>query len=238
MLTIIATCACAGMIVGIINVTGLGMQLSSILVELSGGQLLPLLLLTMLASLVLGMGLPVTACYIILAVLAAPALTQNGVLPIAAHLFVFYFGIVSGLTPPVALTAYVTTGIAQTPVFRTGFASFLLGLVAFLIPYVWVYQPALLFEGPLGQTLLVFVLFAVSIIALAAGLQGYLFKPTNILERILLVAAAVLTIVPETYTTILGLVLLAAVVDIHYLRTRQLKLATVTGGKDVGRKGL
>lgn len=175
------------------------------MVELAGGRLLPLLLMTMVASLILGMGLPVTACYIILAVLAAPALINNGVLPIGAHLFVLYFGIVSGLTPPVALTAYVAAGIAKTPVFRTGFYSFALALVAFLIPYVWVYQPAMIMQGPLWQTVTVVTTTVISIIGLAAGVMGYMFIPATIPERILLITGAIAAIIPETISTVIGI---------------------------------
>jgi TRAP transporter 4TM/12TM fusion protein len=221
MLTIISTCACAGMIVGIINITGLGMQLSSIMVDLSGGQLLPLLLLTMTASLILGMGLPVTACYIILAILAAPALVQAGVAPIGAHLFVFYFGIVSGLTPPVALTAYVAAGIAHTPVFRTGIYSFMIGLVAFLIPFVWIYEPSLILQGPLTSTILYFLLCAISIIALAAGVMGYLFTNANMLERVLYILSGISIIIPETISTIVGLILLVALAAINYMKRKK-----------------
>ena len=228
MLTIISTCACAGMIVGIINITGLGMQLSSIMVDLSGGELLPLLLLTMTASLILGMGLPVTACYIILAVLAAPALVQAGVTPIGAHLFVFYFGIVSGLTPPVALTAYVAAGIANTPVFRTGVYSFLIGLVAFLIPFVWIYEPSLIFQGPLTSTILYFLLCAVSIVALAAGVMGYLFTSANIMERALFIVSGISIIIPETISTIVGLILLAVLAAFNYMKRKKAREQAAT----------
>lgn len=230
MLTIISTCACAGMIVGIINITGLGMQLSSIMVDLSGGQLLPLLLLTMTASLILGMGLPVTACYIILAVLAAPALIQAGVTPIGAHLFVFYFGIISGLTPPVALTAYVAAGIAHTPVFRTGVYSFLIALVAFLIPFVWIYEPALIFQGPLSSTILYFLLCAISIVALAAGVMGYLFTAATMPERVLFFISGVAIIIPEMTSTIVGLVLLAVLAAFNYRKAKGKQSTAVQEG--------
>ena len=228
MLSIIGCCACAGIIIGVVNLTGLGMQLSSILVTLSGGKLLPMLLLTMGASLIMGMGLPVTACYIILAVLAAPALVQAGLTPIAAHLFVFYFGIVSGLTPPVALTAYVAAGIAGTPIFRTGLYSFIICLTAFLIPYVWVYQPALIFDGPLHMTLITFVVCAISVVALTGGVMGYFLRECTIFERVILFISAVCIIVPETYSTIVGLVVLAVVTALQFRKNRSEKNSPVT----------
>ncbi|MEN6420303.1 MAG: TRAP transporter fused permease subunit [Smithella sp.] len=223
MLTIVATCATAGIIVGVVNLSGLGMQLSSILIELSGGSLLAMLLLTMLTSIVLGMGLPVTACYIILAVLAAPALIQQGISPVGAHLFVFYFGIVSGLTPPVALTAYVAAGIAGTPVFRTGFYCFLIASVTYLIPFVFVYTPALMFDGPLYMTALTFVVCALSIMAISSGIMGYLLRPCNWIERVILIIAAVAIIIPEIYSTLAGLAVFGVVIALQYLQRLKAK---------------
>ncbi|OPY84939.1 MAG: Sialic acid TRAP transporter permease protein SiaT [Smithella sp. PtaU1.Bin162] len=229
MLTIIATCATAGLIVGVVNLSGLGMQLSSILVDLSGGSLLLMLILTMITSIVLGMGLPVTACYIILAVLAAPALIQHGISPVGAHLFVFYFGIVSGLTPPVALTAYVAAGIAKTPVFRTGFYCFLLAGITYLIPFVFVYSPSLMFDGPLYMTAITFVICALSIVAISAGVMGYLLRPCNWVERVILIVASVAIIIPELYSTLAGLVLFGIIVVLQYMqraKAKKLEIAT------------
>jgi len=223
MLTIISTCACAGVIVGVVNISGLGMQLSSILVDLSGGSLLAMLLLTMLTSIILGMGLPVTACYIILAVLAAPVLIQQGVTPIGAHLFVFYFGIVSGLTPPVALTAYVAAGIAGTPVFRTGFYCFGIAAITYLIPFVFVYDPSLMFDGPLYKTAWAVFVCIMSIISVTSGIMGYLLRPTNLFERIILVIAAIAIIVPEIYSTLVGLAVFAAVLLVQFAQVRSAK---------------
>jgi len=223
MLTIISTCACAGLIVGVVNITGLGMQLSSILVDLSGGSLLAMLLLTMLTSIVLGMGLPVTACYIILAVLAAPVLIQQGVTPIGAHLFVFYFGIVSGLTPPVALTAYVAAGIAGTPVFRTGFYCFGVAAITYLIPFVFVYDPSLMFYGSLYKTVWSVFVCAMSIIAISSGIMGYLLRPCSWIERIILIIAAVAIIIPEFYSTVAGLAIFVSIPVIQFVQLRKIK---------------
>jgi TRAP-type uncharacterized transport system fused permease subunit len=183
----------------------------------------------MTASLILGMGLPVTACYIILAVLAAPALIQAGVTPIGAHLFVFYFGIISGLTPPVALTAYVAAGIAHTPVFRTGVYSFLIALVAFLIPFVWIYEPALIFQGPLTSTILYFLLCAVSIVALTAGVMGYLFTAATMPERVMYFISGIAIIVPETTSTIVGLVMLTVLAAFNYRKRKKAREQAAIG---------
>jgi len=162
----------------------------------------------------------VTACYIILAVLAAPVLIQQGVTPIGAHLFVFYFGIVSGLTPPVALTAYVAAGIANTPIFRTGFYSFVVAFITFLIPYVLVYDPSLMFEGPLYQTAITFTICAISVVSLTAGVMGYLLRPCTWVERAVLIIAATGIIVPELYSTLAGLAMFAAILGIQLVQRR------------------
>ena len=168
-------------------------------------------------------GLPVTACYIILAVLAAPVLIQQGVTPMGAHLFVFYFGIVSGLTPPVALTAYVAAGIAGTPVFRTGFYCFGIAAITYLIPFVFVYDPSLMFYGPLYKTAWSVFVCAMSIIAVTSGIMGYLLRPCNWVERIILIIAAVAIIVPELYSTVAGLAVFAAILVIQFVQVRKIK---------------
>ena len=209
---IVATaCATAGIIVGVTNLTGLGLKLSAILIELSGGSLLALLVLTMIASLILGMGLPTTACYILLAVLAAPALVKLGVLPIGAHLFVFYFGIISAITPPVAGAAYAASGIAKAGPMKIGFTACRLGVAAFILPYMWIYGPALLLIGdPISVIWAVFT-STIGIAACAAGIQGYVFRPANWLERIVLLVAAMLLINPGWITDAIGLGLLTPV---------------------------
>ncbi|MBC7336038.1 MAG: TRAP transporter large permease subunit, partial [Clostridia bacterium] len=203
--------------------TGLGMKLSSLLIALSGGSLPVLLVLTMVASIILGMGLPTTACYVVLATLAAPALIELGVSPLAAHLFVFFFGMIAPITPPVALAAYVGAGIAQGDPVKTGFIAFRLGLASFLIPFVFVYSPALLMHGEVGQILWTAFTTLMGVYALASGLEGFGFLPLNYPLRILLIAAAVMLIIPEVFTDILGLVLVVATMlgQLYYRRQRQ-----------------
>jgi TRAP transporter 4TM/12TM fusion protein len=209
---IVATaCATAGIIIGVTNLTGLGMKLSVILVDLSHGNLAALLVLTMIASLILGMGLPTTACYIILAVLSAPALVKMGVIPIAAHLFVFYFGIISAITPPVAGAAYAAAPIAKTGPMGIGFTACRLGIAAFILPYMWVYGPALLLIGdPLTVTWAA-ITSTIGIAGCAMGIQGFVFRPASTLERIALLVGALLLIKPGWVTDIIGLGLLVPV---------------------------
>jgi TRAP transporter 4TM/12TM fusion protein len=205
-------CAMAGIVVGIFSLTGLGLKLSTMLLELAGGNLLVLLVLTMLASLILGMGLPTVACYIILAVLVAPALIKMGVAPIAAHLFIFYFGLISAITPPVALAAYAAAGIAKTDPLRTGWAAVRLGIAGLLLPYFFVYGPAMVMIGPWSEIALIFVSGVVGVIALAAGVQGYLFKRANAIQRIALLSAGALLIKPGILTDLVGYALVAVVI--------------------------
>ena len=209
---IVATaCATAGIIIGVTNLTGLGMKLSVILVDLSHGNLVALLVLTMIASLILGMGLPTTACYIILAVLSAPALVKMGVIPIAAHLFVFYFGIISAITPPVAGAAYAAAPIAKTGPMGIGFTACRLGIAAFILPYMWVYGPALLLIGDPLTVAWAAITSTIGIAACAAALQGYVFRPTSKLERIPLLIGALLLIKPGWITDVIGLGLIIPV---------------------------
>ena len=209
---IVATaCATAGIIIGVTNLTGLGMKLSVILVDLSHGNLVALLVLTMIASLILGMGLPTTACYIILAVLSAPALVKMGVIPIAAHLFVFYFGIISAITPPVAGAAYAAAPIAKTGPMGIGFTACRLGIAAFILPYMWVYGPALLLIGDPLTVAWAAITSTIGIAACAAALQGYIFRPTSKLERIPLLIGALLLIKPGWITDVIGLGLIIPV---------------------------
>jgi TRAP-type uncharacterized transport system fused permease subunit len=209
---IVATaCATAGIIIGVTNLTGLGLKLSGILVDLSQGNLAALLFLTMIASLILGMGLPTTACYIILAVLSAPALVKMGVLPIGAHLFVFYFGIISAITPPVAGAAYAAAPIAKTGPMGIGFTACRLGIAAFILPYMWIYGPALLWIGDPLEVIWAAITSTLGIAACAAGVQGYVFRPTRILERAILLIAALLLIKPGWITDAIGLGLLVPV---------------------------
>jgi len=183
-LEVALACACAGIVVGIFSLTGLGMKLSTMLIEVAGGNLLALLFLTMIASLILGMGMPTTACYIVLAVLVAPALIKMGVVPIAAHLFVFYFGIISAITPPVALAAYAAAGIGNTDPFKTGWYATKLGLAGFIIPYMFVYGPALLIQGTPGEIVLASISGLVGSAALAAAIQGWALARLNLWQRV------------------------------------------------------
>lgn len=192
-------------LVGMITLTGLGLQISSILIELSGQSLLLLLVLTMIASLILGLGLPIIVSYLVLAVLVAPALTQMGVDPLAAHLFIFFFALVSDLTPPVAPGAFVAAGIAGADMMRTAWMACRLGLVVYILPYMFVYNKALLLKGEPAEIVLSAVSALLGVYALACGIQGYMLRPAKIYERIFFFGAALALIFPGWKSDLLGL---------------------------------
>jgi TRAP transporter 4TM/12TM fusion protein len=199
-------------LVGMITLTGLGLQISSILIELSGNSLFWLLFLTMIASLILGLGLPIIVSYLVLAVLVAPALTQMGVEPLAAHLFIFFFALVSDLTPPVAPGAFVAAGIAGADMMRTAWMACRLGLVVYILPYMFVYNNALLLKGGMSEIIISAVTAFIGVYALACGIQGYMFRPARIYERVLFFVAALGLIKPGWISDLVGLALLAGLV--------------------------
>jgi len=192
-LPIITACAVAGVIVGVISLTGVGFMLTGYLLAIGGTSLILVLLITMVISIILGMGLPVTACYIVLAVLCAPALVDLGVDPVAAHLFIIYFGVLSNITPPVALAAYVAGGIAKAKPMSVAIEACKIGVVAFFIPYMFLYNPVLLIQNVTAFHFTVSLIGSiVGCIAIAAGTQGYLLAAANWIQRILLLVSGVL----------------------------------------------
>lgn len=203
-LVVASATATAGIIIGVINLSGLGLRLSGILIDLAGGNLFLLLILTMLSSIVLGMGLPPVASYIVLAVLAAPALVNLGVEPMAAHLFIFFFGTISAVTPPVALAAYAAAGVAKSNPTRTGLVAFRLTLAAFIIPYMFVYGPALIFKGSAGEIVMAVISALIGVTALAIALEGYLKEPVQFISRLLYFAAALLLIKVGFLSDVIG----------------------------------
>jgi TRAP transporter 4TM/12TM fusion protein len=207
-LSVASACACAGIIVGMFTLTGLGMKLSTILLVLSGGKLLPLLILVGACCIILSMGMPTTVVYIILATLAAPPLIKLGIPPIAAHLFVFYYGLLSHITPPVALSAYAAAGLAKSPPMKTGFAAWRIGLAGFIVPFMFVYGPALLMRGSLIETLIACITALTGVFALASSLQSHLFRTFPWWQRVIPFASSLLLIKAGIKTDLLGLALL------------------------------
>jgi len=194
-LGVAAACACAGMVVGVVTLTGLGLKIASGLVSLGGGNLLLTLFFTMIASILLGMGLPTTAKYIILSIMAAPALVQLGVLPLAAHLFILYFGVIADVTPPVAVAAYAGAGIAGGNTMKTGLNALRLAVAGFMIPYIFALDPGLLgLSGNWFHTIVLILTSLAGVLALGSAAGGYLLDRTKPFERILLVISAILLV--------------------------------------------
>lgn len=216
-----AACACAGIIVASITYSGLGMQLTGALIEISHGQLWLGLVLTMIVALILGMGMTTTAVYITLAVLVIPAIIKMGVLPMAAHMFCFYFGVISNITPPVAVAAFAAAGIARTNPMRTAVEACKVGCVAFIIPYMFVYGPEIMLIGDPLDVVQTLVTATIGVFAAGAGVGNFLLTHNRLPERLMLFAAAVLLIKPGWITDVIGLLLLAAVLLSQYWRLRR-----------------
>lgn len=227
-----AVCACAGIIIGIVALTGVGLKISTILIDLGGVSILLSLLLAMGISLILGMGLPTTAAYIVCAAVVVPSLIKLGLPPMAAHLFVFYFACISAITPPVAVAAYVAAGIAQANPVTVGFTACRIGLAAFIVPYMFVFGPPLLLEGTLGTVIWASVTATIGVIALAAGVERWFIgRPASWLQTALLLVAALLLIKPGLTTDLVGFGLLALVAIMWYLGKNK-PLAAIPGEKD------
>jgi TRAP transporter 4TM/12TM fusion protein len=206
-----AACAAAGIIIGSITMTGLGIKFSSLVVDASMGHLFLALPFTMIACLFLGMGVPTTAQYVIISSLVAPALVQMGVEAIAAHLFILYFGTRADITPPVALAAYAGAGIAGSDPWKTGVSAFQLGIAGFIIPFMFVYAKELLFIGDIGQILLALVSAGLGVTCLAAAVQRCLLVRTKWYEVVVLYAVAFMLIKPGLVTDLIGAGLFAVV---------------------------
>ena len=208
--TVAVACGIAGVICGCITVTGLANQLISSIVGVSGNSLLLGLFLTMICCIVLGMGVPTTATYCIMASTCAPILIQMGVPAIAAHFFVFYYGIVADITPPVALAAYAGAAIAKGKPMKTGVTATRLAIGAFIIPFVFAASPALLFIDTVWyEVILITITATLGMVGVAAGLSGYFLADMNILERALMIGGGLALIVPGTLTDFIGLGVIA-----------------------------
>ncbi|HBW37276.1 TRAP transporter permease [Desulfosporosinus sp. BICA1-9] len=203
--------AVVGFIVGVSSLTSLGITLGDNILALAHGYLLPTLALTMVTAIILGMGMPTTAVYIVGATIAAPALLKLGIAPLAAHLFVFYFGNISNVTPPVALAAFAGAGIAGASPSRVGWTAARLASAGFLIPYIWIYSPALIAQGSMTEILGAVVTATMGIIALACAVQGYMLTTTNVFHRLLLFVAAFGLIKPGLLTDTVGISVLILV---------------------------
>ncbi len=212
-LVVALACASAGIVIGTITLTGLGLEFTGVVLAFSGHSLLAALVLTMLAGILLGMGLPTTPAYIVQVALLVPALVKLGVAVEAAHLFVLYFAVLSAITPPVAMAVYAANGISRASLMQTSWAAVKLGLTGYIIPFMFVFAPSLLLIGDWPTVTLAAITATVGVICLAGGLHRYFFfGPTRIWESVMLVAAALVLIKPGWLSDLIGVALIGLTV--------------------------
>lgn len=217
-IAVAAACGVAGIICGCITVTGLASKLINLIIGIAGSNMMLGLMLTMVCCIILGMGVPTTANYCIMASTCAPILIKMGVPTIAAHFFVFYFGIVADITPPVALAAYAGSAIAKSNPMKTATTATRLAIAAFIIPFVFAFNPdMLLIDATVGGIATISITAVLGMVGVAAGLSGYLLKKMNIVERVLAVGGGLLLVIPGTLTDIIGIVLTLIVLGLQFL---------------------
>jgi len=215
----------ASILVGAIQLTGVGVRLTGGLVTLAGGNLFLLLVFAAIAALILGMGMPTSAVYILVALLLVPALVMAGLQPLVAHFFVFYYGLTAMLTPPVCLTAYVAAAIAGASFMQTGWQAMRLGIVVFIVPFIFAYSHELLMLGPPGPIILAAVTAFIGVLFLSSAIEGYLLRPASWLERILFLVAGLLMMIPGLTTDLIG-VAAGAVAVVWQLATRRVTVTS------------
>jgi len=233
-LIVVGVVPAASLIAGIVSITGLGLTLSNILVALSQGYMIVLLLLTALASMIMGMGLPVIVCYTVLSILVAPALIDMGILPLAAHMFIFYFGMLANITPPVAPDAFVAAGIAKTSPFHVAVQACRIAAPIYLLPFLMVYNPVILLQGGTYPIIEAFITGLLGAYAISSGFQGVMQPKTilNMPERLILTVLGVALLFPSTYTTIICVPLLALIQVWSFVKGRR-QASAAPGGFSV-----
>jgi TRAP-type uncharacterized transport system fused permease subunit len=215
---IAATCAAAGIIVGVLTLTGLGMKFAMIIINYSSGNLLLALVFTMLIAVILGMGMPTTAAYAISASVLAPALIQLNVPPIAAHMFIFYFACLSALTPPVALASFSAAAIASARAWDVGWQGMRFSIAGFIIPFMFVFGPAMVLIGTKAEIALSIITGIIGCMALSAAIQGFFINHANVIERIILFIASLCLIKPGLKTDLIGLAMLIIIGGIQIIK--------------------
>ncbi|HHY91710.1 MAG TPA: TRAP transporter fused permease subunit, partial [Firmicutes bacterium] len=221
-ITVAIACAVVGFIVGVVTLTGLGLTIGENILALAGGNLFVTLFLTMVLCIILGMGLPTTACYIVAATVAAPALIKLGVAPLPAHFFVFYYACLANLTPPVALAAYAGAGIAGASPSRTGWTAVRLAIAGFLVPFLFVYSPILLLQTKnVPELVQAIITSVIGVTALGIGAEGYFLRPVIPVERVLFIVGSLGLMDPGLTTDIIGVVLVGLAVASQVLRARR-----------------
>jgi TRAP transporter 4TM/12TM fusion protein len=224
-LSIAAACAAAGIVAGVLSMTGLGSKISGVIIGISAGLPVIALALTALMAIVLGMGLPTAAAYLILATVVAPPLVEMGVPILTAHMFVFFFGCISTKTPPVALASYVAAGIAGSDINKTSWTAFAYGITSYILPFMFFFGPALLMDGSVFEIITAVVIGLVSVFCIATSVVGYFLQPLQVWGRVIMAVTGLLLMYQSTLTNLIGLGLLVAMA----LLMKPRKIATKLG---------
>jgi TRAP transporter 4TM/12TM fusion protein len=214
-LTVAVSCATAGVVIGAVGLTGIGVRFTASLVDMVGGNMYLTLVFAMVAGIILGMGLPTTAAYILMIALVVPALIRLGLPNYTAHLFAVYYACISLITPPVAITSYVAAGLAEAKMMKTAWTAMRLGLAAYIVPFMFVFGPALLLVGTWSQVLIAVVTAIIGVMALSSGLQGYWLTRLSIIERVVSLGAAITLIFPGFRSDIIGVLLFGFVLSLQ-----------------------
>ncbi|WP_295637069.1 TRAP transporter permease [uncultured Mailhella sp.] len=220
-LMVVACCAASGIVVGVINYTGIGFKFINVLTNVADGHLFVMLVLLMITSFILGMGMPTTPAYIVVATLGAPALIKMGLAPLVAHMFCFYYAILSFITPPVCVAAYAGANIAEADPMKTGFTSMKLGVVAFVVPIMFVYEPSLLWQGDIASSITATITAIIGVIGLSGALQNWLLRSCTVPERALLLIGGLCLFYPGFITDVIGLACMGFVIVCQYIRNKK-----------------
>ncbi|MCI8303559.1 MAG: TRAP transporter permease [Lawsonibacter sp.] len=220
-ISIVIGCACAGIVVGMVSLTGIGVVFGDMMIQAAHSMLFPSLVFTAITCIILGMGLPTTAAYVIASSILAPSLIKLGLSPLTSHLFVFYFACLSAITPPVALAAYAGAGIAKCSPMTTAVEACKLGFAGFIVPFAFCYNKAMMMQGKPWEIVTVFISAFIGVTIMSAGFQGWLLWRLNILQRIIFVAGGMLMFVPGTVTDVAGLVLILLMLGINMKKWRK-----------------
>lgn len=218
-------CSLAGVMIAMLSLTGLGIRISSLLLLLSGGKMVALLIITMIAGLILGMGMTTSSVYIILSVLVAPALIQMDVPALAAHMFTFYFGILSAITPPVAVASYAAASVVKDNPMKLGFSAWKVGIPGYIIPFMFLYNPELLLIGSVPNIILSTVLVVIATCFMSMSIEGYFKSEINIVGRVLIFAGAILLIKPGLVSGLIGLGLAGIIIVPQYIKDKKKSIA-------------
>ena len=225
-MSIVIGCACAGIVVGMVSLTGIGVIFGDMMIQAAHSMLFPSLLFTALTCIILGIGLPTTAAYVIAASILAPSLIKLGLTPLTSHLFVFYFACLSAITPPVALAAYAGAGIAKCSPMTTAVEACKLGFAGFMVPFAFCYNPAMMMQGNVAEILSVFISAFIGVSIMSAGFQGWLLWKLHLLERIIFICAGLLMFIPGTLTDITGLAIAIVLIAINMKKWKKVRTAS------------